>query len=120
MYFHVDAPSRRRIRAGPMTPGSKLRALTPLRLLAVGYVGSMGALLMERYYLASAKNRLLAAFSIGRLSLRVGTALLLLPSQGLLAFGFGFAAAEYGYLAALIALLPSPTIDPVPPESPRT
>ncbi len=90
-----------------------------LRLLALGYVGSMGALLMERYYLACAKNRLLAVFSIGRFALRVGTALLLLPSQGLLAFGFGFAVAEYGYLTALVAWLPSPPVAPVPsPKSP--
>ena len=104
---------------GRFTDADAIAVTSLLRLLAVGYVGSMGALLMERYYLASAKNRLLAAFSIGRLSLRVGTALLLLPSQGLLAFGFGFAAAEYGYLAALIALLPAPTIDPVPSENLR-
>jgi putative peptidoglycan lipid II flippase len=83
-----------------------------LRVLALGYVGSMGAVLLERYYLARAKNRLLAALSVARLLLRVSTALLLLPRFGLLAFGFGFAAAEYGYLTALLVSLPSTPITP--------
>jgi len=104
---------------GRFTEADAVAVTSLLRLLALGYVGSMGALLMERYYLACAKNRLLAVFSIGRFALRVGTALLLLPSQGLLAFGFGFAVAEYGYLTALVAWLPSPPVAPVPsPKSP--
>ena len=91
-----------------------------LRLLALGYVGSMGAVLLERYYLARAKNRLLAALSVARFSLRVGTALLLLPAFGLLAFGFGFAAAEYGYLTALLVALPSKAITPVRSGAPQS
>ena len=101
---------------GRFTDADAVAVTSLLQLLALGYVGSMGALLMERYYLACAKNRILAAFSIGRFALRVGTALLLLPSLGLLAFGFGFAAAEYGYLTALVACLPSPSVAPVPSE----
>jgi len=77
-----------------------------LRLLLIGYVASMGAVLLERYYLACVKNRLLAALSLGRLSVRVLTALVLLPSLGVFAFGVGFAAAEFGYMLVLALLLP--------------
>ncbi|MEO7993587.1 MAG: lipid II flippase MurJ [bacterium] len=80
-----------------------------LQLLALGFVGSMGALIIERHYLALARNRTLAALSIGRVSVRVLTALALLPVSGLHAFGYGYIISEWSYLAALLLLLrPSP------------
>ena len=39
-YFHVDAPSSKRIRTDPSELGSKLRALTPILLPSFGRIGS--------------------------------------------------------------------------------
>lgn len=81
-----------------------------LRVLAIGFVATMGALLLERLFLASARNRVLAALSVGRAALRLSAVVTLLPSRGILAFGFGYVIADWAYLLALIVLLRTPAI----------
>ena len=89
-----------------------------LHLLSLGYVFSMGALLIERYYLAAAKNKILALSSVVRGGIRVLTALALLPWLKLLAFGVGFSVAEASYLIMLAVLLPGIVPPRRPIESP--
>jgi putative peptidoglycan lipid II flippase len=72
-----------------------------LRWLALGFVATMGALLLERWFLAQGRNRLLAFLSVCRATLRLAVAIILLPSLGLLAFAVGLAVAEWSYLALL-------------------
>jgi putative peptidoglycan lipid II flippase len=74
-----------------------------LRVLAVGFVVSMGAFLLERLYLASSRNRTLAALSLLRVGSRIALDASLLRSFGLLAFGIGYAGGEMLYLLALLA-----------------
>lgn len=74
-----------------------------LRYLSIGFVATMGALLLERLYLAHARNRWLAGLALLRAGLRIGVLVLLLPRLGLVAFAAGYAAAEWGYLLALTA-----------------
>ena len=90
-----------------------------LRVLAIGFVATMGALLLERLYLATTRNRVLAALSVGRVALRLGTVLALLPSRGILAFGFAYAIADWVYLAALIAFIRTSPLVATMPARPR-
>jgi peptidoglycan biosynthesis protein MviN/MurJ (putative lipid II flippase) len=76
-----------------------------LRLLSLAFVATMGALLLERLYLASRKNHMLAGLSMGRALVRILTVWTLLPSSRLLAFPIGYAVADWCYLLALFALL---------------
>ena len=76
-----------------------------LRVLTIGFVGSMGALLVERAYLAMAHNHVIAGFSFLRVGVRVVLAFLLLPHLQLLAFAVGFGAAEWTYFIALSVFL---------------
>jgi putative peptidoglycan lipid II flippase len=76
-----------------------------LRVLAVGFVATMGALLLERLYLATTRNRLLAKLSVGRAALRIGTVVAMLPSIGIMAFAWAYVLADWAYLAALVALI---------------
>jgi putative peptidoglycan lipid II flippase len=75
-----------------------------LRVLAIGFVGSMGATLLERLFLAGSRNRTLAMLSVIRAVSRVGVAFALLGAKGLLAFGVGYSASEWLYFAILIYL----------------
>lgn len=77
---------------------------TILRILVIGFVFSMGAMLLERVYMAASRNRVLATLAPVRAGARIVLAVLLLPSQGLLAFGFGYTGAEGIYLLALVIL----------------
>jgi len=90
-----------------------------LRVLAIGFVATMGALLLERLYLASTRNRILAALSVGRVALRLGAVLALLPSRGILAFGFAYAIADWVYLVALIAFIRTTPVVATTPAHPR-
>jgi len=84
-----------------------------LRALAIGFVGSMAAVLTERAYLATSRNRLLAAFAVLRSGLRVAVAVALLGSLHLLAFAVGFAVAEWCYCAALLLAFRSAPVVPL-------
>jgi putative peptidoglycan lipid II flippase len=76
-----------------------------LRFLTVGFVATMGALLLERLYLAGRRNRTLAGLAFGRVGIRVASAWLFLPRLGLGAFAVGYALADWAYLLALVGLL---------------
>jgi putative peptidoglycan lipid II flippase len=90
-----------------------------LRVLSIAFVATMGALLLERYYLAAVRNRALAALSLARAGVRVATVVLLLPSLGLLAFGVGYAFADWLYLLALVALLRPSSVAFAPARDPE-
>jgi putative peptidoglycan lipid II flippase len=77
-----------------------------VRLLSVGFVGTVGALLVERAYLATGRSRVLAALTVLRVAIRISLALALLDRMGLPAFAVGYAAAEWGYLGLLLARIP--------------
>ena len=77
-----------------------------LRLLSIGFVATMGALLLERLYLAHAKNRRLALLAIMRVAVRLAVVIIVLPSMGLSGFAIGYAVAEWAYLLALVAYIP--------------
>lgn len=96
---------------GRFSPDDVAAVARLLRWLALAFVATMGALLLERYYLASARNRLLAGLSVGRVVVRLLTVWYLLPSQHLLAFPIGFAMADWGYLAALLVALRRPRVE---------
>jgi peptidoglycan biosynthesis protein MviN/MurJ (putative lipid II flippase) len=91
------------LRHGRFTNTDAVAVAGLLRILGVGFVASMGALLLERLYLAGARNRTLAAFSVMRVGMRIGIAALLLHTHGLVAFGVGYAVAETVYLLTLVA-----------------
>jgi putative peptidoglycan lipid II flippase len=90
---------------GRFTPADARTVATVLRALSIAYVANMGASLLERYYIALMRNRTLAALSVGRAALRLGTVWLLLRGQGLLAFPIGFAVSEGTYLVILFLLM---------------
>jgi putative peptidoglycan lipid II flippase len=90
---------------GRFTPADARTVATVLRALSIAYVANMGASLLERYYIASMRNRTLAALSGGRAALRLLTVWLLLQGQGLLAFPIGFAVSEWTYLLMLFLLM---------------
>jgi peptidoglycan biosynthesis protein MviN/MurJ (putative lipid II flippase) len=72
-----------------------------LRLLAIGFVGSMGSLLVGQAYFATSRSKLFAALTALRGGVRVAIVVGLLGS-GLMAFGVGYAVAEWCFLAALL------------------
>lgn len=78
---------------------------TLLRALSIGFIASMGAVLLERFFMATAQNWTLAALSVVRLATRLGVAFATVASLGLMAFTVGFAAAECVYLGLLIVRL---------------
>jgi putative peptidoglycan lipid II flippase len=73
-----------------------------LRLLAIGFVGSMGSLLVGQAYFATSRSKLFAVLTALRGVARLAVVLALLGSLGLMAFGVGFAVAEWGFLVALL------------------
>lgn len=77
-----------------------------LRWLSIGFAAAMTSLLVERIYLATARNRTIALLNAPRGGIRLLVVILLLPSQGLLAFPLGYAAGEVCYLGALILRAP--------------
>jgi putative peptidoglycan lipid II flippase len=77
-----------------------------LRLLSIGFVATMGALLLERLYLAHAKNRRLAFLAILRVAVRLAVVIVVLPTMGLSGFAAGYAVAEWAYLLALVGYVP--------------
>ncbi len=117
----VFAPSfvRLVLGRGRFGPEDVVVVSSVLRVLAVGFVATMGALLLERLYLASTRNRVLAGLSLGRAALRLGTVVALLPSRGILAFGFGYVVADWAYLIALVVLIRTPAVVAATPGPPR-
>ena len=77
-----------------------------LRLLSIGFVATMGALLLERLYLAHARNRRLVLLAVMRLVVRLAAVITALSSLGLSAFAIGYAVAEWAYLVGLILYVP--------------
>jgi putative peptidoglycan lipid II flippase len=93
------------LRHGRFT-GADAEAVTVLlRILAAGLVGNMGSLLVERAFLAAGRTRILAVTAFVRGSVRLLTALALLSSLGFVAFGVGYAVAEWVYFLTLVALI---------------
>ena len=76
-----------------------------LRVLCIGFLATMSALLLERFYLAAVRNRVLAVLSVLRVTVRLATVIMFLPSLGLLAFAVGYAVADWLYLVSLVVLL---------------
>ena len=76
-----------------------------LRLLSIGFVFSMGAVLLERYFMAAARNRTLAMLSVLRVLTRLGVAFAFITHLGLRAFACGFAGGELVYLLTLTGAL---------------
>jgi peptidoglycan biosynthesis protein MviN/MurJ (putative lipid II flippase) len=89
------------LRHGRFTADDARAVTALLRVFAIGLVGSMGAMLVERWYMAGSRNRLLAGLSLIRAATRLVVVLTLLNSEGLLAFGVGYTAAEWTYLVIL-------------------
>ena len=90
------------LRRGRFTAADAASVSALLRVLAIGFVGSMGVLLTAQAYFATSRNRLLAVVTVLRGGVRVAVAVALLPSLRLLAFGVGFAVAEWCCFAALL------------------
>ncbi len=100
---------------GRFTPEDEAAVSALLRLLALAFVANMTAQLVERHYIATTRNRVLAVLSVFRVILRIGLAWSLLARLGLAAFAIGFAVSDWVYLVALAVLLqPSP---PLPVEA---
>jgi putative peptidoglycan lipid II flippase len=91
---------------GRLSPSDVAAISDLLRLLSIGFVATMGALLLERLYLAHAKNRRLALLAIMRVAVRLAVVILVLPRMGLSGFAVGYAVAEWAYLLALVAYVP--------------
>ena len=91
---------------GRMSPADVDAVAGLLRLFAVGFVATMGALLMERLYLAHAKNRRLAVLALMRVGVRLAVVVAVLGRMGLSGFAVGYAVAEWVYLLALVAYVP--------------
>jgi peptidoglycan biosynthesis protein MviN/MurJ (putative lipid II flippase) len=89
-----------------LSPADIAAVSTLIRLLAIGFVATMGALLLERLYLAHARNRRLAFLAIMRVAVRLGVVVLALPSMGLRGFALGYGVAEWAYLVALVVYVP--------------
>jgi putative peptidoglycan lipid II flippase len=93
--------------SGRMSPADIDAVAALLRLFAIGFVATMGALLMERLYLAHAKNRRLALLALMRVGVRLAVVVAVLGSMGLSGFAVGYAVAEWVYLLALVAYVPN-------------
>ena len=78
-----------------------------LRLMALGFTGGMCALVVERAYLASERNTLLAFLSTTRAAIRLLMIALLLRAWGIRAFPLAYAAGEWAYLLLLWTFLPN-------------
>ena len=91
---------------GRLSDGEVTAIANLLRLLSIGFVATMGALLLERLYLAHAKNRRLAILAILRVAVRLAVVIVVLPRMGLSGFAAGYAVAEWAYLLALVAYVP--------------
>lgn len=91
---------------GRLSEGDVTAIANLLRLLSIGFVATMGALLLERLYLAHAKNRRLAILAILRVAVRLAVVIMVLPRMGLSGFAAGYAVAEWAYLVALVAYVP--------------
>jgi putative peptidoglycan lipid II flippase len=91
---------------GRLSPGDRQAIGDLLQLLAIGFVATMGGLLLERFYLAQARNRRLAVLALVRVAVRLSVVVILLPRSGLAAFAIGYAAAEWIYFLALAGLAP--------------
>ena len=76
-----------------------------LRLFTLGFVATMGALLVERFYIATRRNQLLAWLSVARAAVRIATAYSLLARLGLKAFAVGCIVADWTYLMVLLVML---------------
>jgi len=90
-----------------------------LRVLCIGFLATMSALLLERFYLAAVRNRVLAVLSVLRATVRLATVILFLPSLGLLAFGVGYAVADWLYLISLVVLLRPAEVTVAPAPTPE-
>ena len=55
-YFHVDAPSSKRMRTDPSEPGSKLRALIPILPPSFGRIGSQCVMQPHVLHLTNLKD----------------------------------------------------------------
>lgn len=75
-----------------------------LRWLAIGFVGTVGATMIERLFIAAAANHWLAMAGLLRGGLRVAIAAALLPMAGLRAMALGYGVAEWAYLVTLLLL----------------
>jgi peptidoglycan biosynthesis protein MviN/MurJ (putative lipid II flippase) len=106
--FAILAPPAVQLLLGQsrLSPADMAAVSGLLRLLAIGFVATMGALLLERLYLAHARNRRLAFLAIMRAAVRLGVVILVLPSMGLRGFAIGYGVAEWAYLLALVAYVP--------------
>jgi putative peptidoglycan lipid II flippase len=93
---------------GRFTAADEIAVVGLVRLLAVAFVANVTAQMLERHYIATARNRTLAALSIGRTGIRILIAWALLATLGLNAFAVGFAVSECIYLIVLVWLLASP------------
>jgi len=93
---------------GRFTAADAVAVSALLRVLGVGFVGSMGAMLLERLYLAQAANRTLAVLAFVRGGTRLGIAVAFLASRRLLAFGIGYAVAEWIYFILLVVIVGTP------------
>jgi peptidoglycan biosynthesis protein MviN/MurJ (putative lipid II flippase) len=89
---------------GRLTPQDISAVAGLLRLFSLGFIATMGALLLERLYLAHSRNRLLAGLAILRGGVRLGLVILCLGRLGLSAFAVGYVTADWVYLLALIAV----------------
>lgn len=89
-----------------MAPADVTAVADLLRLFSIGFVATMGALLLERLYLAHAKNRRLAFLALMRVAVRLAVVIAALSSLGLNAFATGYAVAEWIYFVALILYVP--------------
>jgi putative peptidoglycan lipid II flippase len=74
-----------------------------LQALSVGFIGTMGALLAERAYLASSRNHLLAMLALVRAGVRIVTTLVSLKPLGIYAFAVGYAVGDWCYLVGLLS-----------------
>jgi peptidoglycan biosynthesis protein MviN/MurJ (putative lipid II flippase) len=80
-----------------------------LQLFCAGFPATMGALLLERLFLAMSANRVLAVLGAARAVVRLVVVLGALRDYGLTSFALGYAVADWCYLMALV--LVAPTLD---------
>lgn len=85
-----------------------------VRWLALPFVFTMGALILERHYLALSRNRLLAILAAGRSLLRLSVVIVCLPAMSLKALALAYGVADGAYLLTLIVLMPRRRESPAP------
>ncbi len=101
---------------GRFAPEDEAVVATTLRYLSLAFVANMTAQMLERHYIATTRNQVLAALSLARAVIRIAIAWSLLSSLGLPAFAVGFAISDVAYVAALIGLLRAPSKAAQPAE----